>query len=231
MTAVPSFALLDIEGTTLPVSFVHKVLFPYARKALPGLIHDRADDPVVKSALAEIRREFPDQELLQQLFSWMDQDAKVAPLKALQGLAWEEGYASGDLEATLFPDVPGVLKAWQGAGIGMAVYSSGSAKAQKLIYRHTTDGDLTGLFSAFIDLEAGGKKDPASYRRIREKLECPAEEIVFFSDVVAELDAAREAGFQTCQIARPEDGTVPGTGHPVAPDLAQAARLCGLPDA
>ncbi|MFT8895831.1 MAG: acireductone synthase [Acetobacter sp.] len=226
----PSVILLDIEGTTLPVSFVHKVLFPYARKALPDLIQDRANDPAIIAALAETKRLSPDREPLDQLMAWMDEDAKVGPLKALQGIAWADGYASGALIADLFPDVPPALRAWSDAGLTLAVYSSGSAPAQRLIYTHTTDGDLTSLFSAFLDLEMGGKKDAESYRRILSKMNWKASDVLFVSDVVAELDAATAAGLRTCQMVRPEDGTVAGTVHPVAHSMKEVADLFSLPE-
>ncbi|MCE0743453.1 acireductone synthase [Acetobacter sicerae] len=226
----PTVILLDIEGTTLPVSFVHKVLFPYARKALPDLIRDRANDPAVIAALEETRAQGPDREPLDQLMAWMDEDAKVGPLKALQGIAWADGYASGALIADLFPDVPPALRAWSEAGLTLAVYSSGSAPAQRLIYTHTTDGDLTPLFSAFLDLEMGGKKDVESYRQILAKMGWAASDVLFVSDVVAELDAAAAAGLRTCQMVRPEDGTIAGTVHPVAHSMKEVADLFSLPE-
>ncbi len=229
VTTPPKVILLDIEGTTTPVSFVHKVLFPYARAALPALTERRAADPMVKEALAETRRMAPGVAPVEQLMAWMDADAKVAPLKALQGLAWAEGYADGTLQATLFPDVPPALRAWHGRGLTLAVYSSGSAAAQKLIYGHTTDGDLTPLFSAFLDLEMGGKKEAASYRTILATQGWKADEVLFVSDVVAELDAAAEAGLLTCQMVRAEDGTVAGTAHPVAHDMTDVTALFALP--
>ena len=225
----PSVILLDIEGTTLPVAFVHKVLFPYARKALPTLIRERGNDPAVQTALKETQAAAPGVKPLDQLMAWMDQDAKVAPLKALQGIVWADGYASGALVATLFPDVPPALRAWKQAGLTLAVYSSGSAPAQRLIYGHTTDGDLTSLFSAFLDLDMGGKKDAASYQRILETMKWNASDVLFVSDVVAELDAAQISGLLTCQMVRPEDGTVAGQSHPVAHSIAEVASLFHLP--
>jgi enolase-phosphatase E1 len=224
-----SIILLDIEGTTLPVSFVHKILFPYARAMLPDLVRERGRDPAVTAALDETRRLAPDMEPLDRLLSWMDEDAKVGPLKALQGMAWAEGYASGALVADLFPDVPAALRTWRAAGLTLAVYSSGSAPAQRLIYSHTTDGDLTPLFSAFLDLEMGGKKESDSYSRILAHTGWNGADVLFVSDVAAELDAAETAGLRTCQMVRAADGTVAGTGHPVAHDMGDVARLFHLP--
>ena len=223
--------LLDIEGTTLPVSFVHDILFPYARKALPQLLHTHADDPVVKAQLAETQRLAPGIPPLRQLEAWMDADAKVAPLKALQGMVWAQGYADGVLKATLFPDVVPALRCWAAAGLALAVYSSGSVAAQKLIYGHTTEGDLSSVFVGFYDLQAGGKREADSYRHIMQDARWNPGDVLFLSDVVAELDAAAQAGLRTCQIVRPVDGTQPGTTHPVAATLAEVAARFGLPHA
>ncbi|CUW48015.1 Enolase-phosphatase E1 [Novacetimonas hansenii] len=225
----PRVALLDIEGTTIPVSFVHDVLFPYARQALPGLLRDHADDPQVRAQVAEIARLAPGVPPLAQLEAWMDRDEKVAPLKALQGMAWAQGYRTGHLSARLYPDVLPVLRLWAAAGVVLAVYSSGSVAAQELIYGHTDDGDVTDLFSGFYDLAMGGKRVASSYANIVARAGWAAGDVLFLSDVVAELDAAAQAGLRTCQIVRPEDATCAGTTHPVAATLIAAGRMFGLP--
>ncbi|KXV78980.1 acireductone synthase [Acetobacter cerevisiae] len=227
----PRVALLDIEGTTAPVSFVHQVLFPYARTHLPKLVAEQAHDPVVHEQLEEIARLAPGVPPMEQLTRWMDEDAKVGPLKALQGIVWGQGYQRGELIASLYPDVVPALEAWSRAGLTLAVYSSGSEPAQKLIYGHTQQGDVTPLFSRFFDLRVGGKKDAKSYRNILLETGWKPEDVLFLSDVTAELDAAADAGLQVCQIVRPDDGTVAGKRHPVAATLQDAARLFGLPGA
>ncbi|KON64530.1 enolase-phosphatase E1 [Komagataeibacter europaeus] len=223
--------LLDIEGTTIPVSFVHDILFPYARKALPALLRTKADDPAVCAQVEEIARLAPGVPPLRQLEAWMDADAKVAPLKALQGMVWAQGYADGVLKATLYPDVTPALRCWAAAGLALAVYSSGSVAAQKLIYGHTTDGDLSSVFVGFYDLQMGSKREARSYTSIVQDAQWRPGDVLFLSDVVAELDAAAEAGLRTCQIVRPQDGTQPGTTHPVAATLDEVAARFGLPRA
>ncbi|WP_338029805.1 acireductone synthase [Gluconacetobacter takamatsuzukensis] len=222
--------LLDIEGTTIPVAFVHKVLFPYARKAMPGLLAQRANDPVVRAAVAEIAALAPGVDPLEQLNAWMDRDEKIGPLKVLQGLAWEEGYRTGALQAVLYPDVLPALRSWHAGGVHLAVYSSGSEAAQRLIYGHTTEGDVCSLFDGFYDLRIGGKREADSYRIILSKADWVPGRTLFLSDIVAELDAAAAAGVWTCQLARPEDGTSPGNAHPVAMTLGDVTRLFALPD-
>lgn len=231
VTAAPLAVLTDIEGTVTPIAFVHRVLFPYARAALPAMIRERAHEPQVAAALREIRVRAPDADPLAQCLAWMDADAKVTPLKALQGVAWQDGYASGALRSELYPDVAPILRAWHAAGVRLAVYSSGSEAAQRLIFRHPAEGDLTGLFAAFLDTRIGGKRDPASYREAARLLALPAASILFLSDVTAELDAAAVAGLPTCQLVRPADPTVAGERHPTATDLTTVAQRFGLPHA
>ncbi|MBB2202917.1 acireductone synthase [Gluconacetobacter tumulisoli] len=223
--------LLDIEGTTIPVSFVHSVLFPYARAAMPVLLAQRADDPAVRAAVAEIADLAPGVPPLAQLNAWMDADEKIGPLKALQGLAWADGYRTGALRATLFADVAPALRRWHAAGLRLAVYSSGSEAAQRLIYGHTTEGDFIPLFDGFYDLRIGGKRAAESYRAILAETGWTPGRTLFLSDIVAELDAAAQAGLRTCQLVRAEDGTVAGTAHPVAATLDDVSRLFALPAA
>lgn len=221
--------LLDIEGTTLPISFVKDVLFPYSDRVMPDLLREQADHPLVKVALADIEAAHPGCDPLDQLRAWTQRDEKVAPLKTLQGLAWKAGFESGALSARLYPDVAEALRAWHEAGLRLAVYSSGSASAQRLLYGYSDAGDLTPLFEAFHDLDIGGKKIAESYREISARAGVAPHEILFLSDVGAELDAAHEAGLKACQLIREEDGTVPYPGVRHAADLHDVSRQFELP--
>ena len=218
--------LLDIEGTTTPIRFVHDTLFPYARAGLAGLLA-RAQEPDVAAALAEV----PGPDQLATLQGWMDADAKATPLKALQGILWRDGYASGDLHGELYPDVPPCLRRWAAAGLRLCVYSSGSVEAQRLLFGHSAAGDLTPLFTGFFDTRVGAKREAASYATIVQGLFLPAGEVLFLSDIEAELDAAAAAGLRTCQLVRTADGTVASDRHPTAPDFAAVARQFHLPTA
>ena len=221
--------LVDIEGTTTPIAFVHRVLFPYARARLAAFVTAHGGRPEVAAELAEVRRLHPSADPVATLLGWMAADAKVTPLKALQGLIWADGYAAGELQGEVYPDVAPALRAWHAGGIRLFVYSSGSAVAQRLIFGHSTAGDLAGLFDGFYDTRVGPKRAAASYDRIAIAAGIPAAGLLFLSDVGAELDAAAGAGLQTCQLVRAEDGTVAAPGHAVARDLASVTALFGLP--
>lgn len=230
MPSVPlTTVLLDIEGTTTPIAFVHRVLFPYARAALPALLRKRAGEPEVAAAIAETIRLAPGRAPLEQLLDWMDQDAKVTPLKTLQGIAWRDGYAAGALVAEIYPDVAPALRGWRAGGVRLAVYSSGSEEAQRLIFGHGPDGDLCPLFEGFFDTRVGMKRDASSYVELGRRLGTPPGSVLFLSDIEAELDAASSAGLATCQLVRDADGTVPGTRHPVAADFGAVTARFALP--
>lgn len=221
--------LLDIEGTVTPISLVRDTLFPYARTRLPDFVATHMHDAAVQVALAETRDLEPEADPIATLLRWSDLDQKVTPLKTLQGLIWREGYASGDLVAQFYAEVPECLTFWKREGLPLYVYSSGSVEAQRGIFGHSQAGDLTPLFSGFYDTRVGPKRERASYAAIRAEVGLPSGLILFLSDVEAELDAAAAAGFRTCQLVREADGTVPSTRHPVAPDLHEVSRLFTLP--
>ena len=208
--------LTDIEGTTSSISFVKDVLFPYARGALPGFVREHGHDPEVRRWLDAVAVEnggmCQDEMIVETLQGWIDEDRKHTALKALQGMVWEAGYRDGDFTAPLYPDVAPALRAWHEAGHRLAVYSSGSVPAQKLLFSHTDAGDLTPLFAGFFDTEVGGKRDAASYRAIADALGVLPRDVVFLSDVVAELDAAREADMRTALLDRREDYPEPRDG-------------------
>ena len=208
--------LTDIEGTTSSISFVRDVLFPYARAALPGFVREHGHEPEVRHWLDMVALEngglCRDEMIVETLQGWIDEDRKHTALKALQGMVWAAGYREGDFTAPLYPDVVPALRAWHESGHPLAVYSSGSVPAQRLLFSHTDAGDLVPLFRGFFDTEVGHKRDADSYRLIADQLDRKPEDILFLSDVVAELDAAREAGMRTALLDRREDYPQPRTG-------------------
>lgn len=223
---MPQLILTDIEGTTSSISFVKDVLFPYARRELPHFVREHGHEPEVRRWLDSVALEngglCQDAMIVETLQGWIDEDRKHIALKALQGMVWEAGYHSADFTAPVYPDAVTALRRWHETGHTLAVYSSGSVPAQKLLFAHTDAGDLTGLFSAWFDTAVGGKREAASYTRIALALDVAASDILFLSDVVAELDAAREAGLGTVLIDRLEDYPQPRTGeaangHPRVP--------------
>jgi enolase-phosphatase E1 len=209
--------LTDIEGTTSSISFVRDVLFPYARRALPGFVRAHGNEPDVRRWLDQVAMEnggvCTDDMIVETLQGWIDEDRKHTALKALQGMVWEDGYRNADFTAPLYPDVAPALRTWRDAGIPLAVYSSGSVPAQKLLFGHTDAGDLTGMFSGWFDTAVGHKRDADSYRRIAAEYGGNAGDIVFLSDIVEELDAARDAGMRTVLLDRREDYPRARTGE------------------
>lgn len=217
--------LTDIEGTTSSISFVKDVLFPYARDALPAFVREHGAREDVRRWLDAVAIEHgavcSDDTIVEILQGMIDEDRKHTALKALQGMIWGEGYDSADFTAHIYPDAAAKLRDWHAAGYPLAVYSSGSVPAQKLFFGHTDAGDLTALFDGWFDTEVGHKRDADSYRTIARRLGRDAGDILFLSDVVEELDAARDAGMRTVLIDRLDDYPRPrlgdaANGHPRA---------------
>jgi enolase-phosphatase E1 len=199
----------DIEGTTTSISFVYDVLFPYARAQLADFVRCHAEDVQVAPCLNDVRRvvgeELDLEGVIAQLEQWMAEDKKLTPLKALQGLVWETGYQKGDFTGHVYDDAHKQLLAWHAQGIALYVYSSGSVKAQKLLFAHSCFGDLTPLFSGYFDTTIGAKDEPASYAHIVVQSKLPADATLFLSDVEKELAAAAGAGMQTYWLVRGAD--------------------------
>jgi enolase-phosphatase E1 len=221
--------LLDIEGTTTPIAFVTDKLFPYARTHLPLYLEQQAGTPECRRAVSRLRAEYEaDRAAGEPLPDWsprayldwlMDRDRKSPALKELQGRVWEEGYRNGSLLGAVYEDVPRALARWRDAGVAVGIFSSGSVRAQQWLFRRSTAGDLTPLLSWHFDTGVGGKREAASYARIATDVNMAAEEILFVSDVAAELDAARAAGMRTALIVRPGNPPQPDTGHRVETSL------------
>jgi enolase-phosphatase E1 len=217
--------LTDIEGTTSSLAFVKDVLFPYSAHNLPGFVRSHGHRPEVRRLLDEARKMAgeagDDERLVGVLLRWIEMDQKLAPLKGLQGLIWEEGYRQGAFKGHIYEDAARRLREWHAQGMRLYVYSSGSEHAQRLIFEHTPFGDLTPLFSGYFDTRVGGKREAASYAAIIREVGLPAAEVLFLSDVREELDAARIAGLRTWCLARGEGPPVEAGPHPLATDFDQ----------
>ena len=215
--------VLDIEGTTTPISFVYDELFPYARENLRAFLETHGPSGL----LAEVDRQLREEHAadvargdappplpvdvssgnatdVEPYVLWlMDRDRKSPGLKLLQGLIWQRGFADGTLRGDLFADVAPALERWRDRSIDVAIYSSGSVLAQRLIFGHTASGDLTPRISHFFDATIGPKRSADSYRHIASELGRSPNELLFLSDVHAELTAARAAGFRAMLCVRP----------------------------
>jgi len=198
--------ITDIEGTTSSLSFVKEVLFPYAREHLADYVAQHKDEETVRQLLDQARAEagvgLNDEQLVQQMLRWIDEDQKLTALKALQGLIWEHGYQSGDFTGHVYQDAAECLRQWHAQGLKLYVYSSGSVYAQKLLFGHSDSGDLTPLFDDYFDTHIGHKREADSYRNIVQQINLPAEACLFLSDIKEELDAATAAGMQTLWLVR-----------------------------
>lgn len=210
--------LLDIEGTTTPIDFVHKTLFPYARARMAGFVQQNFAD--LKFELSQFENEFANDgnyknelrpespnSVSDYLVYLIDNDRKSTPLKSIQGTIWQAGYENGDLVSTVYDDVPKAFERWKDDGKTIAIYSSGSVLAQQLIFKYSDHGDLTRFIDRYFDTNIGHKRGPESYSGIAAELEFEAADILFVSDIPAELDAAAVSGYQTALSVR--DGNEP----------------------
>ncbi|MFT4705266.1 MAG: enolase-phosphatase E1 [Bradymonadia bacterium] len=207
--------LFDIEGTTTSIAFVTDTLFPYARANVRPFLTENWEDDAVQRAVAQIRdeaeeavNETPDA-LSDEVARQMDQDRKTTGLKSLQGLIWRAGYTDGTLKGHVYDEVPAALRRLRADGATLAIYSSGSINAQKLLFAHSRAGDLTPLLSAYFDTSSGPKREAASYINISETLGTPADNITFVTDVLAEAQAARHAGMRAVLSLRTGNTPLP----------------------
>jgi enolase-phosphatase E1 len=210
--------LLDIEGTTTPIEFVYKTLFPYAYRKSESFLRDHFREPEVEFLVQQLYSQHQtDERKGLQPSAWIDdeqddesrirlcieycrwlmaRDSKSTPLKSLQGKIWQEGYALGQLHGQVYADVPRAFKRWRLQKRGICIYSSGSVLAQQLLFRSTSYGDLTPRISVFFDTRIGAKTETESYRKIAEALTHSPRDLLFISDAVKEVTAARDAGMQ-----------------------------------
>ncbi|EYB80771.1 hypothetical protein Y032_0400g754 [Ancylostoma ceylanicum] len=218
-----SYLLLDIEGTVTSISFVKDTLFPCAYEAVERFVREHFDDAPVAKIIGDLRqvseeeskldsnirlvRENKDEcieDITHNVRHWINIDKKITPMKALQGLIWEEAYRKGDVKGHVYPDV---LPALQALSVPTYIYSSGSVLAQKMLFGHSIAGDLTKILSGYFDTNVGLKGEPNSYTKICEQINVKPSDVLFLTDVETEARAARAAGLQTMLVVR--DGNAP----------------------
>ena len=226
--------LLDIEGTTTPIAFVTQILFPYARVHLRAYLEQQSGTPQLLALVDGFRREHTEDARagepvppwegigaaagasVEAYARWlMDRDRKSPALKELQGRIWEHGYEAGDLVGEVFADVAPAFARWRAAGLTLGIFSSGSVLAQQWLFRRSSAGDLSPFVQRYFDTGVGKKQDATSYARIADDVGERPSGILFLSDVVAELNAARAAGLRTTMTDRPGNAPQPSHDHPV----------------
>jgi len=214
--------LLDIEGTTTPIAFVHDVLFTYAREHVSEFLHANSDKEEVRADIALLSAEHADDvsknrnppPLVVDYVEWLiAADRKSRGLKSLQGKIWRQGYEDGTLKSQVYADVAPAFERWHARGLNISIFSSGSVLAQKLLFAHTEAGDLTRFITDYFDTNVGKKGEAESYRRIAEKMKLPPADILFVSDVIDELNAAHEARMKTLLSIRPGNAPQNNVNH------------------
>jgi enolase-phosphatase E1 len=196
--------LTDIEGTTSSVHFVHQVLFPYSAKAIPDFLRALENQTQLQPWLQAVGDEIGNHDLqaiIDTLLQWIKADRKHTALKAIQGMVWAQGYERGVFKAHLYPEVAAQLCKWRQTH-KLYVYSSGSIAAQKLFFGYSEAGNLLPIFDGFFDTTSGSKREAASYLTISRAIGFLPGEILFLSDIEAELDAAAAIGMATVLLAR-----------------------------
>ena len=247
LTGVPLFdetavraILLDIEGTTTPVDFVTKTLFPYATRKLETFLRENSANPEIHALRKDLHTEHQldernklgpprwhdgsEEERLRSSVAYgqwlIARDSKSTPLKTLQGKIWQQGYASGELKGEVYPDVPVAFERWKRKGKEIRIYSSGSVLAQELLFASVSTGDLTGYIASFSDTRWGAKTEADSYGRIAASAGYQPTQFLFLSDAGKEIRAARLAGMQALLCQRDERSQEAGGAEPAIRDFS-----------
>jgi enolase-phosphatase E1 len=205
--------LLDVEGTTTPIDFVYKTLFPYAGRKLESFLGEHSRDPEIRASIQDLHGQQqlderqgleppvwvnePEDGRIRSAVGYgrwlMAKDSKCTALKSLQGKIWQEGFGNGELRGEVYADVPRALQRWRRQKRDICIYSSGSVLAQQLLFRTVVSGDLTVHIGGFFDTRMGIKTDRESYRKIAASLGRPPREFLFLSDAAQEIEAAQAA--------------------------------------
>ncbi|CAL8326845.1 unnamed protein product [Boreogadus saida] len=220
--------LLDIEGTTTPITFVKDILFPYIRDQLEDYLSTHWEEDECKQDVHLLKKQLEEDlrqnracpvhvldqtvhtdeekaihEVMENVLWQMAADRKTTALKQFQGHMWRAAYSAGRIKGEMYPDVVPSIRSWRRHGLKVYIYSSGSVEAQKLLFGYSVEGDVLDLFDGHFDTNIGLKVEGKSYERIAERIGCPPEEITFLTDVSREAKAAEDAGMNVVVVVRP----------------------------
>ncbi|CAG8490179.1 3744_t:CDS:2 [Paraglomus occultum] len=227
--------ILDIEGTTTPISFVHDTLFPYVTNNIENFLKENWDRPELNEQIDLLRNQasidvkdgIPDAKLIPDKnadisssedmqaaviynIKWqMKQDRKIGALKSFQGYMWKSGYQTGDLKGIIYDDVVEAFHKWKHMGCKIYIYSSGSVQAQKLLFSHSNQGNLLEYISGHFDTNIGPKIKNESYMNIAKSIGEQTKDIIFLTDSAQEAVAAEAAGLQVVIVVRPGNASLP----------------------
>ncbi|SHI01259.1 acireductone synthase [Ferrimonas marina] len=216
--------IVDTAGTTTDFQFIKEVLFSYSENAMADFIANSKNDFAIQTLLDDVKQlagnpDLDDAALAQLLVDWIRDDSKATPVKTLQGLVWKQGYLKGDFKGHVYEDAAKVLTQWNALGKRLYSFSSSSADAQELLFKYSSQGDLSGLFYGHFDTSVGQKTTVQAYKNILNTVSLRPSQVLYLSDDLAELNAAREAGLVTCQLVRSDQ--VRQGSHDSAPTFAQ----------
>lgn len=225
--------LLDIEGTTTPVSFVTDVLSSYAHdnvgkhltatydseetqndiNMLRSQIQNDLDQGVIGAVpipLDYVGKELVIASLVANVEAMIRADRKVTVLKQLEGHIWRTGFQSNEFVGVVFDDVAEALGRWHASGTKVYIYSSVIREAQQLLFSNSNYGDLKKYLCGFFDTTVGNKKETRSYLEILKTVgvDRPAD-MLFVTDVFQEAVAAAAAGLEVILSIRPGKGPLP----------------------
>ncbi len=212
----PQAIVTDVEGTISSIRFSRDVLQVYAEQFLPDFVRRHRNDRDVARTLRTLGERTGispghTEALIAQLQQWLSEERPVIELQTLVGMVWEQGYAEGQFQSHVYPDVPPQLERWRERDINLYVFGNSSEKAQRLFCRYSTLGDLRLFFAGFFDRRLGARQKPDTYRGMAESIALPPADMLYISDTERELDAAAEAGLHSLRIVRPEEfGKGPG---------------------
>ena len=239
--------LLDIEGTTTKISFVHDVLFPYVKEHCEDYLRTHWGSEELLEDVNLLREQslkdvscgmegvvgIPElyeedgcdnkEEVIQKTkgnILWqMSFDRKIKPLKQFQGHVWRVAYENGEVKSHVYGDVVPGIDSWRGGGKKIYIYSSGSVEAQRLLFGYTEEGDLLGKLDGYFDTSVGLKIESGSYERICDEIGVKAERVLFLTDNVKEVEAAVLCGVKAVVCCREENAPLSDD------DLAKYMRI------
>lgn len=196
----PQAILLDFHGTISERHWEDKVIFPYVKRAMNSFLRENRTSEPVQRCLAGLKNESFEQRFrhkyedapiindqveseemdpnetadqMSDFLLWQINNKKeTKDTQIVERLVWEDGFRRKQISTPLYDDVMPCVRSWhEKYGCLIYIISSVDSDTLKLLFEHTTAGNLDQYITGYVgSRKLGDKMITDTYKQFYDKL-------------------------------------------------------------